>query len=360
MSVIQKIATEAVETDLREMLAIITDTLAIRTLYLNDEKTREYRNRLDEAYGTHTAEYNELTKVEQIGEYINKHHSLLPVFAKDFIYSLSIASQGYDELSQASIYGQIADHLCKASTRNFHMAIRQNPQGELQFKKLLYKTKSYEHLAYYGELTSELLELIFALDPAIDDDEEIEQDILPFIITIANRSVLEQLYEKLMSKYSFERLLAGRLLVHLASCDAISAQEANDKILIAIQDSFAQQQMKWFHADNKDCRGHDGLAQQMGLMLLQLSFAHRNPLTSSSPLCHEPTFVFHYAKQIRNQVVCLFTTNEILHVVETDDSNDTHYIDDDNNNGDIGEDDVDGDIGEDDVDGDIGEDDSSG
>ncbi|CAF3238461.1 unnamed protein product [Rotaria socialis] len=339
INIIQKFTTESPESDLREIVTIIIDDLAIRTAYLNDESTKEYRNKLDELNDTDTIQYDQATKVEQIADYINKHQStLLSIFVKDFIRSLNVANKGYVEQSRATIYGQIAEHLCKLSTRNFHMAIREIPQGELHFKELLYKIKCYEQLAYYGELTAQLLELLFEEDFSTEDNESIEHEIIPLIVSVANRPVLEQLYQKLMSKYSSQRLLAGRLLVKLALCDAISAQEACDKISTAIKDPFIQQQMKWFHADNKDCSGHSGLGQEMRQMLLRLSLAHQEPLTDSVQPCHEPTIILHYAKQTRDQVVCLFTTNQLVHVDESSYSNDLDNSD--NDDGDTGEDDI--------------------
>ena len=218
---------ESSDDDLRGLLTIIIDEMAIRNVYLDDERTREYLNRFDELSDIQITQYDETTKVEQIAEYIGKYRStLLPVFAKDFIRSLSIASKGYVEHSRAALYGQVADCLCQLSTRNFHTAIRESPKGELHFKEQLYKIKCYEHLAYYGELTFQLLVLFFAKDFNTEDIENIEQTIVPRIISVASRPVLEQLYDKLMSKCASHRLLAGRLMVQLALCDAISAQES--------------------------------------------------------------------------------------------------------------------------------------
>ena len=96
-----------------------------------------------------------------------------------------------------------------------------------------------------------------------------------------------------------------------------------------MQDPFVQQQNKWFHADNKDCPGHHGLAQEMHRMLLQLSFAHRKELTDSVQACHEPTFIFHHIKQARNNVIWFFTTNQLLHVDELSKSSESPNISND-------------------------------
>jgi hypothetical protein len=262
--------------DLLGILSVISKDVATRTTYISaGDRRREYRLKLEELYN----DRNSGLKRHALAELIYKHQILLLVtFVDDLFRSFNAAADGYEDLSQSRMYADMAECLCRLSSFDFHMAINQSSQSEARFKGLAYKLHYYKLLVYYGELTSPLLCYVFTLRHESGGDEEIEEIIVPLLRKVADRRVVEELYKRFRYASSLERFVAGKLILQLAQCGAISVDEASGHIEHAITDRSIQKEMKWFHYLQRDCPGHGGLVQDFRTMLLKLSHIRTGPI----------------------------------------------------------------------------------
>lgn len=307
LKVIKDIAEIYKHDEINKIVSIIDENLAIRLTYMANEPANTYSMLFEKAQDD--IMYNS----REISEYIIRHRiKLLPLFINDLFRSFTLAMNNrMVELSYCSIYKKVAEYLCDFNAVEFFIAIKErSSDGESQYKYLLHALKYSKLLSFYGILTVQLLELLFVDDLNMENLEKIDEQIIVLIKTVSNRSIVEQLNQKLKSKWYMECLLAAKLILHLAQIGVISMQETNDEILNAIKYASTNQNMKWFHKNSLECSGHGGLSIELQRILIQLSSIRAGPNVNVTDLmdrnCNDISLDFDHAISARNLVVCFY------------------------------------------------------